>query len=69
MTEQIDNHQGMCLQSAAGQVLARVMITSLTDDDYTVDTGRLPERQCGVRPGRCTVDITLSLRQLSTGAV
>ena len=57
-----DNHRGISLLSVVEKVLARIMLTRLSD--YVASIGILPESQCGFRTGRSTIDMIFSLRQL-----
>ena len=49
-----DNHRGISLLSIAGKILARVLLNRLTAH---LEQGLLPERQCGFRKARGTVDM------------
>ena len=57
-----DNHRGISLLSAAGKVLARVLLNRLSA--HVDELGILPESQCGFRTGPGTVDMIFSARQL-----
>ena len=56
-----DNHRGISLLSIAGKILARVLLNRLLTH---LETGLLPESQCGFRTGRGTVDMIFAARQL-----
>ena len=56
-----DNHRGISLLSIAGKILARVLLNRL---NAHLETGLLPETQCGFRKGRGTVDMIFAARQL-----
>ena len=56
-----DNHRGISLLSIAGKILARVLLNRLLDH---LESGLLPESQCGFRAGRGTVDMIFAARQL-----
>ena len=47
------NYRGISLLSVAGKIFARVIFNRL----ITVSEQTLPEAQCGIRPGRSTVDM------------
>ena len=49
-----DNHRGISLLSIAGKILARVLLNRLNSH---LETGLLPETQCGFHKGRGTVDM------------
>ena len=55
------NSRGISILSAAGKVLAKIMLTRLLE--HVVDHV-LPESQCGFRRGRSTIDMILVARQL-----
>ena len=57
-----DNHHGICLLSVAGKVLARVLLNRL--NEHLVQSGLLPESQCGFRKDRGTIDMIFTARQL-----
>ena len=56
-----DNHHGISLLSIAGKILARVLLNRLLDH---LESGLLPESQCGFHAGRGTVDMIFAARQL-----
>ena len=56
-----DNSRGISVLSAAGKVLARIMLVRLLDH---VTEEVLPESQCGFRRQRSTVDMIFVARQL-----
>ena len=56
-----DNHCGISLLSIAGKVLAVVLLNRLNEH---LESGLLPESQCGFRKDRKTIDIILTTRQL-----
>ena len=55
------NYRGISLLSIAGKILARVILDRLIS---TISEETLPETQCGFRPGRSTVDMVFSVRQV-----
>ena len=55
------NSRGISLLSAAGKVLAKVMLQRLIN---TITEESLPESQCGFRKNRSTVDMIFTTRQL-----
>ena len=54
------NYWGISLLSTAGKILARVLLNRI----MTMSEQNLPEAQCGFRPGRSTVDMVFTMRQL-----
>ena len=56
-----DNYRGISLLAIAGKILARVTLNRLI---VHLEHGLLPERQCGFRGGRGTVDMIFAARQL-----
>ena len=58
------NYIGISLLSIAGKIFARVILNRL----ITVSEQNLPEAQCGVRPGRNTVNLIFAMRQLQRDA-
>uniref|UniRef100_K7EZK3 Reverse transcriptase domain-containing protein n=1 Tax=Pelodiscus sinensis TaxID=13735 RepID=K7EZK3_PELSI len=56
-----DNYRGITLICVAGKVLARILLSRLTQH---LDQGLLPECQCGFRKGRGTNDMIFAARQL-----
>ena len=54
------NYRGISLLSIPGKVFARILLNRLS----TVAESILPEAQCGFRPGRGTVDMIFSLKQI-----
>ena len=56
-----DNHRGISLLAIAGKILPRVVLNRLI---VHLAHGLLPERQCGFRCGRGTVDMIFAARQL-----
>ena len=57
-----DNHRGISLLSIAGKVLARVLLNRLNEP--LEQSGLLPERQCGFRKDRGTINMIFTARQL-----
>ena len=57
-----DNHRGISLLSAAGKILARVLLNRL--NEHFERSGLLPESQCGFRKNRGTIDMIFTARQL-----
>ncbi|XP_018010145.1 uncharacterized protein LOC108667613 [Hyalella azteca] len=55
-----NNYRGISLLSVVGKVFTRVALSRL----QLLDARVYPEFQCGFRPGRSTVDMIFSLRQL-----
>ena len=55
------NSRGISLLSAAGKVLARLLLKRLVN---TVSESLMPETQCGFRANRSTVDMIFCARQL-----
>ena len=55
------NYRGVSLLSVAGKILARVVLNRLIS---AVSEPSLPESQCGFRPGRSTIDMVFSVRQV-----
>jgi len=56
-----DNHRGISLLSAAGKVMARIVLNRITQhllDDV------VSESQCGFRSNRGTIDMVFTLRQI-----
>lgn len=60
-----DNHRGISLLCTAGKILARLLLNRLIDH---LETGLLPESQCGFRKSRGTVDMIFAARQLQEKA-
>ena len=60
-----NNYTGISLLSVAGKVLSRIMVNRL----IPVLEKLLPDSQCGFRPGRGTVDLIFTLRQLQEKAI
>ena len=54
------NYRGISLLSIPGKVFARILLNRLSKLAENV----LPETQCGFRPGRGTVDMIFSLKQI-----
>jgi exonuclease III len=54
------NYRGISLLSIAGKIFARIILNRL----ITVAEANLPEAQCGFRPGRSTVDMIFTVRQV-----
>ena len=54
------NYWGISLLSVAGKIFARVILNRL----ITVSEQTLPEAQCSFRPGRSTVDMLFTVKQL-----
>ena len=59
------NYRGISLLCVAGKILARIMLSRLS----AAFEDLLPESQCGFRPGRSTIDMIFSLRQLQEKSV
>ena len=57
-----DNYRGISLVTHAGKVLLKVIAGRMSD--YCERENILPEKQCGFRPRRSTVDIMFVVRQL-----
>ena len=57
-----DNHRGIFVLSIAGKILARVLLNRL--NEHLEWSGLLPERQCGFRKNRGTIDMIFTARQL-----
>ena len=55
------NYRGISLLSTAGKILAQVILNRLIS---AVSEESLPESQCGFRPGRSTIDMVFSVRQI-----
>ena len=55
------NYRGISLLSIAGKILARILLNRLIEN---VSEDNLPEAQCGFRPGRSTVDMIFTVRQV-----
>ena len=55
------NYQGITLLSIAGKILACVLLNRLIQ---TIAQENIPERQCGFRSNRGTVDMIFMLRQI-----
>ena len=56
-----DNHRGISLLSIAGKILARILLNRLNKH---LESGYLPESQCGFRKNRGTIDMIFAARQL-----
>ena len=56
-----DNHRGISLLCIAGKILARLLLNRLIKH---LETGLLPESQCGFRKARGTVDMIFAALQL-----
>ena len=54
------NYRGISLLSIAGKIFARIILNRL----IAVSEANLPEAQCGFRPGRSTVDMIFTMRQV-----
>ena len=54
------NYRGISLLSIAGKIFARIILNRL----IAVSAANLPEAQCGFRPGRSTVDMIFTVRQV-----
>ena len=54
------NYRGISLLSIAGKIFARIIQNRL----IAVSEANLPEAQCGFRPGRSTVDMIFTVRQV-----
>ena len=53
--------RGISLLSIAGKILARVILNRMID---SVAENTLPDSQCGFRPGRSTVDMVFTVREI-----
>ena len=56
-----DNHRGISLLATGGKILAKVIANRLASQ---VAEKILPENQCGFRPGRGTLDMIFTARQI-----
>ena len=56
-----DNHRGISLLCIAGKLLARILLNRLITH---LESGHLPESQCGFRSARGTADMVFAARQL-----
>ena len=54
------NYRGISLLSIAGKIFARIILNRF----IAVSEANLPEAQCGFRPGRSTVDMIFTVRQV-----
>ena len=54
------NYRGISLLSIAGKIFARIILNRL----IAVSEANLPEAQCGFHPGRSTVDMIFTVRQV-----
>ena len=54
------NYRGISLLSTAGKIFACIILNRL----IAVSEANLPEAQCGFRPGRSTVDMIFTVRQV-----
>ncbi|KAL8615669.1 hypothetical protein ACOMHN_034819 [Nucella lapillus] len=54
-------YRGISLLSIAGKILARVILKRLISD---ISENKLPEAQCGFRPGLSTIDMIFAVRQV-----
>ena len=54
------NYRGISLLSIAGKIFARIILNRL----IAVSEANLPEAPCGFRPGRSTVDMIFTVRQV-----
>ena len=54
------NYRGISLLSIAGKIFARIILNRL----IAISEANLPEAQCGFRPGRSTVDMIFTVRQV-----
>ena len=59
-TADCGNYWGISLLSIAGKIFARIILNRL----IAVSEANLPEAQCGFRPGRGTVDMIFTVRQV-----
>ena len=55
------NYRGVSLLTIAGKILARVLLNRLIS---AVSEDNLLEARCGFRPGRSTVDMVFTVRQV-----
>ena len=55
------NHKGITLLSNAGEILARILLNRFTSN---ISEDKLPEAQCGFRPGRSTIDMVFTVRHI-----
>ena len=54
------NYRDISLLSIAGKIFARIILNRL----IAVSEANIPEAQCGFRPGRSTVDMIFTVRQV-----
>ena len=54
------NYRGISLLSIAGKIFACIILNRL----IAISEANLPEAQCGFRPGRSTVDMIFTVRQV-----
>ena len=57
-----DNHRGISLLSIAGKILAKILLNRL--NVHLDQKGLIPEKQCGFRKDRGTIDMIFTERQL-----
>ena len=55
------NYRGISLLSIAGKILARILLNRLIEN---ISEDNLPEAQCVFRPGRSTIDMVFTVRQI-----
>ena len=55
------NYRGISLVSIAGKIHARILLNRLIEN---ISEDNLPEAQCGFRPGRSTIDMVFTVRQI-----
>ncbi|XP_029766781.1 uncharacterized protein LOC112117806 [Terrapene carolina triunguis] len=54
-------YRGISLLSVGGKIIARIILNRLI---ASISEAKLPESQCGFRPGRSTVDMVFAVRQI-----
>ena len=63
--EDCGNYRGISLLSIAGKTVARIILNRL----IAVSEANLPDAKCGFRPGRSTVDMIFTIRQVQENAL
>ncbi len=59
--QKVNNYRGISLLSAAGKILARILLNRLNAE---ILNALVPEEQCGFRKQRSTIDLIFAMRQL-----